>query len=563
VSGANGARPQRAVRPASSVERFDRETDVLVVGAGAAGLSAALAARGAGVEVIVLEKAAILGGTTRKSSGWAWYPNNRWMREQGVADPKDDALRYMARVAGPERYDPDQPDLGLPPWQYEMLDAFYDAAAPAVEALREAGVQLRQADDFPDYFSYLPEDKASRGRVITPATAAGEPAIGGEMIDQMGAALEAAGAAILTEHGVVALLLDEAGGAAGAIADAGGEEVAVRARRGVVFGSGGFGQNAELRREMLAMPTFGSCAAQTNTGDFVAIATELGLPLRSMGYPWMTPMVLERALRNPPNLHSLFHAPGDSMLWVNRHGERRLNEKAPYNEIVRDMMRWDGRRVEYPDLIQVMVWDAECQRVHAGDQRFNPMREPGLEDEHVIRADSLPDLVDAVAARLQALAPQTGGWCLDERFGERLEVSIARFNELAERGVDEDFGRGETEIENTFTKWYGEPRNEANAMLYPLADSGPYLATLIAPGMLDTKGGPATDTGARVLDVRGEPVPGLFGAGNCVAAFSGRSYWGAGATIGPAVAFGRIAGINAAERVAEPAGAAADQIHER
>ncbi|MFN8218319.1 MAG: FAD-dependent oxidoreductase [Solirubrobacterales bacterium] len=526
---------------------FDHETDVAIVGTGAAGLSAALRASSEGAEVLLLEKAPTVGGTTFKAHGFAWFPDNYWMREQGIDDPKRDAIAYMARLSGPEAFDAEDATFGLPRDRYELLEAFYDNAGPAVAAAVEAGVRYIPAETLPDYYAHLPQNKAPVGRCFMPADDDGELGWGNNTVEQLLRASEQRGAKLLAGHRVIRLVLDAAGGIGGLIAEADGREVAVRARRGVVFASGGFGQSPELRRALLAGPTFGACAAHSNTGDFLEMATELGLPIRNTNWAWLTPMVLERGLRNDPRHETTFAPPGDSMIYVNRYGRRTMDEKAPYNETVQNMWRWDSQKLEWPDLLQFMIWDQECQDRYHSDVPANPIATTGIDDGHVVRGETLPELVLALRARVEELEPQTH-ITLDEGFGQELEKSIARFNEMAANGRDEDFNRGGIPIELAFNTWFGEPRpgNEDSPLIYPLADEGPYYATIMAPGLLDTKGGPVIDAQCRILDVGGNPVPGLFGAGNCVAAPSGKAYWAAGATIGPAITFGYIAGASAA-----------------
>src|SRR5688572_12129863 len=123
---------------------------------------------------------------------------------------------------------------------------------------------------------------------------------------------------------------------------------------------------------------------------------------------------------------------------------------------------------------------------------------------------------------------------------------MARFDGFARAGVDEDFHRGESPIE---VKWNGAGRpGSANPTMAPFS-GGPYHCVILGAGAFDTNGGPRIDTRARVLDVTGSPIPGLYGAGNCIASVAGQSYWGPGGTIGPALTFGYIAGLHAA---AEP-----------
>ena len=524
----------------------DIEADVLVVGSGAAGFSAALNAVGEGAEVVMLEKAAKLGGTTIKSSGWAWYPNHARLRAAGKEDGKVDAIRYMARLSQPDSYDPGSPTLGLPQWRFDLLSAFYDNAADAAQAFEDAGVAAIDLPEFPDYYSFLPEDRRPRGRTLRPATDAGEPASADEMIRQAAAALSSCGGRILTEHAVTGVVVED-DGVVGLTVEHAGERLQVAARRGVVFASGGFASDPDRRRDHFAAPILGTCAPPSNTGDFVAIAEALGAPLRTMTYPWMTLMALEWALSGDPDVKSLFHPPGDSMLFVNAEGRRTLNEKAPYNETAQMLQRWDVRDAGYPELYQFMVWDRECQRLHASDRQANPIRPADEPAPHVVVGATLDDLAVALAEKVATLRGQAPGLHLGERFAANLKASVARFNELARNADDEDFGRGTSPIEGAFNELFtGGIRDPRNPLLYPLADEGPYHATIIVPAALDTKGGPMINPRAEVLGGAGKPIPGLYGAGNCVASPAGKSYWAAGATIGPAVTFGYLAGRNAA-----------------
>src|SRR5205085_11738753 len=147
------------------------------------------------------------------------------------------------------------------------------------------------------------------------------------------------------------------------------------------------------------------------------------------------------------------------------------------------------------------------------------------EDFHIIKGETIEDLTQNIKARLEKLAPHTGGFALDKGFAEEVHRTIARFNQLAATGKDLDFQRGENPIELIFN---GEarPGNETgNPTMYPISESGPYYATILAAGTLDTKGGPRTNTSGQVLGADGEPIRGLYGVGNCVASASGQGYW--------------------------------------
>jgi 3-oxosteroid 1-dehydrogenase len=135
------------------------------------------------------------------------------------------------------------------------------------------------------------------------------------------------------------------------------------------------------------------------------------------------------------------------------------------------------------------------------------------------------------------VAARTGGVRLAGDFLPTLQASIARFNGFAAAGRDEDFGRGDTPIQLVFNGPVKEEPGRTNPTMWPLADTGPYYAALVTGGTLDTKGGPRTTPDGQVLDDLGDPIPGLYGVGNCVASASGNAYWAGGATLGPILAF--------------------------
>lgn len=542
---------RRRVRRGTQDLAWDRIADLVVVGTGAGGCSTALNAARAGSDVVMLEKRDAVGGTTAKSGGWFWMPNHRRMRELGIEDPKDDVVRYMARLTRPESYNPDDPKLGLAEWEYALIDAFYDNAAAAEDALVEMdALKSVHAADFPDYFAQLPENKAPRGRVLIPESPEGELGTGADMIRQMMEAIERDGIDVLREHPVIQLVLDDDGRAVGVIAEHDGQDVAIGARQAVVFATGGYGQDPELRSQLLAGPILVACAASGSTGDFLHIATELGLPVRNTGHPWMSPGVLERGLRNRPDMEMTFQATGDSMIEVDRTGRRVTNEKLQYNEQTLQHWHWDAQRAEYSKLLMFMVWDQYAQDTFANELPGNPIAPKGVDDDHVVSGNDIAELTEGLRERLERLAPHTGGVRLEDDFAERLAESIARFNEHAAAGVDPDFHRGETPIEEFFNSFHGPVRNESAPTMWPIADDGPYYATILVPGMLDSKGGPMIDANARILDGDGQPVPGLYGVGNCVASPSGKAYWAGGATLGPAITFGYLAAHAA---VREPA----------
>jgi hypothetical protein len=219
------------------------------------------------------------------------------------------------------------------------------------------------------------------------------------------------------------------------------------------------------------------------------------------------------------------------------------------------MLEFDGGSMEYARLLMFMIWDDRTHRQWAppgADSEPSPklaLENYGnvvFDGYHLIRGETLADLTAEIERRLEKLAPRTGGFRLRPSFLENLQASVARFNELAATGKDVDLGRGDNPIELIFNG-PGMPDNDTgNPTMYPISLEGPYYATIICAGTLDTKGGPLTTIDGQVLDVDGEPVPGLYAVGNCAANPSSQAYLAGGGTIGPYITFAYLAGRHVA-----------------
>ncbi|WP_029429923.1 FAD-dependent oxidoreductase, partial [Blastococcus sp. URHD0036] len=228
---------------------WDLTSDVVVVGSGAAGLSAAVTAAAEGASVIVLERAGALGGTTAKSGGGMWIPNNPLMQEQGLADPRAEALDYMSRIAFPDRYDRDAPTHGVPTAELALLETFYDRGAEAVQVLVDAGglyLNRERGHIFPDYHADLPQNAAPIGRSFGPAMPPEQELAAGQavnanlpggtiLIEVLRQAAKARGVKLLLGHRVVHVHQDDDGAVVGVEVHAGRGRgtVLVGARRGV------------------------------------------------------------------------------------------------------------------------------------------------------------------------------------------------------------------------------------------------------------------------------------------------------------------------------------------
>jgi hypothetical protein len=518
---------------------FDEEYDIVVAGGGGGGLPSALFSRWLGNKVLVLEKAGTLGGTSFKAAYWYWVPNNAAMRKAGMEDPKPDFLKYVARLSAPQTFDPNHSRYGLSEWEYSMCEAIYDSASDATELLAEKGaLPYRHVAPVPDYFAEL-EDKGKTGRVLFPKDGAASMSDGGRVATRtLSVACRRDGVDIKTGHRVQRVILNDKGQVIGVEAMVeGGGVFRARARKAVIFATGGFTHDPELRKNFLSVPVYGGCAAMTNEGDFIRIASTLGVQLRNMNYAWMCPVSLEKAIARDPSISGMFSVAGDSMIFVDKRGKRVVNEKLQYNELAQKFFEWNGAKAEFPYLVLISIWDQRAQDHSASHEYGRLIVPPGTDDRHVIKGNTLEELAAAIDARLQKYSAYIGGMRLPSDFIDNLKASITRFNEFARTGKDRDFGRGDRVVEQLFNGAVKDEPGRTNPTMWPISDQGPYYAALATGGTLDTKGGPKTNSNGQVLDNQDKPIAGLYGVGNCVASASGRAYWAGGATLGPIIAF--------------------------
>ena len=541
----------------SSDDLFDFDADVLVVGTGGSGFAAAISAAAEGRSVVVFERNDHIGGTTGASGGTAWIPNNASLRAQGKEDPRDFALKYMCRLGFPQYYVADHPTLGLPTDAYELIATFYDRGSEAIDHLSEIGVFDLMADTrapdvdnpmempsgnllagFPDYGAELDEEKLPTGRHLFPRP--GTPG----MVDQLEAGAAKHGVKVVLDHQVRGVIKNDDGEVVGLELRYGHSARLARARRGVVFASGGYAHDAELVRRYLPGRVFGTCATLGAQGDFVRIGIEAGAQLGNMKNAWFKQVPLEAALRSPTP-PSVWLPWGDAMIHVNKYGRRVVDEKMPYHDRSQAHAVYDPTRREYPNLLLFMIFDDTVATSESRAGMRQPLPAPGESvPEWVITGETWEDLAAKVDARLAEHTAETAGLRLDPSFVDNLKSTVERFSGFAATGVDEDFGRGRAPIGRA---WNGPNREGSpNPTMAPFATEGPYHCVILAAGILDTNGGPVINTDAQVTSTTGDPIPGLYGAGNCVASPAGQGYWGPGATIGLGITYGYIAGKNAA-----------------
>lgn len=544
---------------AQAAGKWDHETDILVVGSGVGASTAGVVAHENGDAVIVIEKAPILGGTSAKSAGVLWIPNNFTLKAKGIEDGKEDCIKYMARFSYPERYVANSPNLGLRRSEYALLEASYDNASDAIDFLREkealnvAEWRMFALDrSAPDYLDNVPENKVPAGRALGPVKDDGTMGYGVDMMAQLGAALRERNIPILLGHRAMRLIMNEAGRVVGLEAESEGEVVSLRARKAVIFASGGYVHNPEFVANYQRNRLYGSCAMPWATGDFINIAGAAGARLGNMGGAWRTQILLEEALQSSKLAAGVFFPPGDSMLQVNKYGVRAVNENRNYNDRTEAHGIYDASRAEYPNQLLFMIYDQRTAEAFAGAY---PLPAKTSDTTNVLAGASLQELTGRIEQRLREVSSQTGGFSLATSFTANLKATISRFNEFARAGNDEDFHRGDAAYDSewhlvfspmrTDTEW---PVNDGPSItMHPFRDEGPYYAIILAAGALDTNGGPVIDASARVLNTEDQPIASLYGAGNCIASPSREAYWGAGHTLGLSLTFGYIA-ANAAHR---------------
>jgi 3-oxosteroid 1-dehydrogenase len=289
-----------------------------------------------------------------------------------------------------------------------------------------------------------------------------------------------------------------------------------------VLAAGGFERNEQMRRRYQRQPigTQWTTGAVGNTGDAITAGEAAGAALDLMDDAWWGPAI---PLSGGPYFCLAERSLPGCML-VNGAGQRFVNESAPYVDAVLAM--YEGHCAGNPHIPSWLITDQRYRNsyVFAGLPPRKPLPRRWYRAGAVHRAPTIAELAGQVGIDPAALAK-----------------TVVRFNEFAQAGRDEDFHRGDS----AYDRYYGDPRRRPNPCLAPL-EAPPFYAIKIVPGDLGTKGGLRTDERARVLRPDGTAIAGLYAAGNTSAAVMGRSYAGAGATIGPAMTFGYLAALDLA-----------------
>ena len=530
--------------------------DVIVLGTGAAALSAAVRAAAEGASVGLFEKADAVGGTSAWSGGMVWIPVNPHMAELGISDSREEALTYLESLSN-----------GL--IDMNLAAALIDAGPEAVTWLEQnTPVRFEIIKDFPDYHPEHPGAKPEGGRSLEcplfpfvelgswrervtvgpqlsgnikmSETSLGRGAPQGvdpaelarrQIRDERGAGQGLVGPllkacldrGIEPRTGMRAVeLLRDGRRITGVRFETSGGSVEVGATGGVVIATGGFEWDPELVRAFTRGPLERSASVPTNTGDGLKMAMRVGAMLGNMREAWWVatidvPVDGRMAAWQVNGERTRPHC-----IMVNRRGRRFTNEAANYNALGAAFHVIDVGSFEYVNHPAWMVFD----RHYLTRYGLAGFKGESAAPDWMTEA---PDLV-ALAKAIDVPA-------------DALEQTVARWNSQAADGEDTDFGRGRS----VHDRWWGDPAQGPGpeATLGPL-DTPPFYAVQVYSGTLGTKGGPRTDGDGQVLDVDGQPIPGLYAAGNAMASVMGMTYGGAGGTLGPAIVFGYLAGRHAA-----------------
>jgi 3-oxosteroid 1-dehydrogenase len=552
---------------------FDETRDFVVVGSGGGSMCAGLVMRAAGRSVLILEKTALVGGTTARSGGVMWIPNNPFMRRDGVQDSPEQAASYLDSVSGGAADTP-----GATPVRRHT---YLQQAPRMVEFLLAQGLRLNRIKYWPDYYDERPGGSEAGRTVVAELFDANElgswrarlrpsfitapvPASLEEMMQLPhfkrspraaflllrlilrklvarltgrdwvagGAALQGrmlqaalrAGVEIRIESPVSGLILDD-GTVRGVVTVKDGKPWRIAARCGVLVNAGGFAHNQAMRdRYAPGTSVQWTMAAPGDTGEMIEEMMHAGAAVAQMeervGNQVTLPPGAEAA-ELKPTAQRLTAAP--HAILVDQGGLRYMNEGGSYMAYAKGMLE---RNRTVPAVPSWAVFDSQFLRKYmlAGTMPGSRKPQSWLDSGYLRQADT----IEALARQLR-IEPAT------------LKQTVERFNRHAAAGRDEDFQRGA----RAYDRWLGDPFHQPCEALGAI-EQGPYYAVPVYPGDVGTYGGVVTDEHARVLREDGSVIAGLYATGVSAASVMGRAYPGAGSSVGPSFVWGYVAARHAA-----------------
>ncbi|VEG54905.1 3-ketosteroid-delta-1-dehydrogenase [Mycolicibacterium aurum] len=548
--------------------------DLLIVGSGT-GMAAALAAHELGLSVLIVEKTSYVGGSTARSGGAFWMPGNPILTESGSADNRSKGRTYVDTLVGGDA-------------PLDKAHAFVEFGPATIEMLRRTtAMKFQWAKGYSDYHPEQPGgsavgrtcecrpfDTALLGPELArlrpgvmkssfpmPVTGAdyrwlnlmarvprkswprimlrAAQGIGGLALRRRyaagGQALAAgmfagvlkAGIPVWTDSPVTELLTD-GGRVIGAAVDRDGIRVSVTARRGVVLATGGFDHLMSWRHKFQSehLGEHLSLGSEGNTGDGIKLAQDLGADTGLMDQAWWFPAFAPLPGGDPTVMLAERSLPG--CVLVDQNGERFINEATDYMSFGQTLLRREQAGSPVEDMWMIF------------DQRYR--------NSYLLAAELFPRMPIPQAWYEAGIAHRSAGLAgLGQQIGFEPAVFAAtmdRFNGLADAGVDNDFHRGAS----AYDRYYGDPTIAPNPNLRPV-DSGPFYAVKVVLSDLGTCGGVRADARGRVLREDGTMIDGLYALGNSAANTFGKTYPGAGATIGQGLVFGYIVAHHAAGRL--------------
>jgi succinate dehydrogenase/fumarate reductase flavoprotein subunit len=553
------------------------EVDLLIAGAGPAGMAAALIASLEGLNVLLCEKSDQVGGTGSTSAGTLWIPGNSQSRAAGYSDSAEQADRYLSALIGEGT-------------NRELRNAYLRTGPAVIDYLcARSDVQFIPCGKHPDYRSNMP-GAALAGRAIVPEPFDGRlldgdfrrvrPPVpefmvfGGMMVGKADISpligrfrsisnfvysaklflrylfdrlKYARGTRLMMGNALIARLFyslrkrnvpimfdasiieidGDRHGVKGAQLKVGGRKILVKARKGVVLATGGYAHNKGFRDAFMPrpVPTY-SMSSADNTGDGVEIGQRLGAaltPERSTSGLW-TPVSIVPRSDGTKGLfpHLVLDRAKPGLIAVNSAGQRFVNEAVSYHDFVLAMFECNKMT---PAIPAWLICDSAFLEKYGLGAIYPGHRNPAKFVENGYLASALD---------LGELAEKAG---VDP--GE-LHSTVARYNGFAETGTDIDFGKGETEL----NRFNGDASHKPNPCIGPLVEP-PFYALAVWPADIAVSTGLATDADARVLGHDGKPIPGLYACGNDMASVMAGSYPGPGTTLGPAIVFAYRAAMHA------------------
>ena len=553
---------------------FDETFDFVVVGSGGGSMCAGLMMRSLGKSVVVLEKAERIGGTTSRSGGVMWIPNNRFMQEDGVEDSYEKAMTYMEATAGQS--------LDAPGTTPAKRSAYVTEGPKMVDFLVANGIKLRRCPWWPDYYDDRPGGSVAGRTVIAdlfntnelgewrdrlePNFLGNTPAFlfegfeiglvkhswkgkrdmlkvglrmiaaklsgkrwvtaGGALQGRMLQASLKAGVDLRVNSKVGSFILDDSGAVKGVVTERAGKPWRVGANLGVLVNAGGFSHNQEMRdKYQPGTSAKWTAATPGSTGEMILEMMKDGAAIGQMEEMVGNQMTIPPGKENQGNGVALNQLAGGQTHYAKPHsivvdqsGVRYMNEGGSYMEFCQNMLKRDK---VVPAVHSWWIGDQKGRDDYHGGTPPKDWLESGL----FKRADTIEGLADQIG--------------IDRTV---LRQTIDRFNADARAGVDREFGRGNRAYDNFLGNFH---RKDGSPTLGPI-ETGPFYAAPVVPGDVGTYGGVVTDENARVLREDGSVIPGLYATGISTASVMGRIYPGAGSSVGPSFVFGYIAAKHAA-----------------